>query len=303
MDVTLKGLRAFLAIARHGSFTRAAALLHVTQPALTVQIRQLEAALGLRLLDRTPQGVDPTAAGAALARVLEVQLRDLDHTLENVRDLAARRRGTVRLAALPSVASGPLPRAMLRLRERHPQLRVQLQEAVTGRVHEMVRADMVDIGIASGPAPGPDLVQETLFQDRILAILPARHALAARRRIALEALAAEPLLLLEANTSVWHVLDAAFAARGLRLSPLQQAVHTSTLIGMAQAGLGIALLPSTAVELRLAPELARRPLSPDLVRGIAVVRRAGRSLSPAAEALVEALRESAQDGTPRAAPG
>ncbi|WP_458098041.1 LysR family transcriptional regulator [Roseomonas sp. WA12] len=291
MDVTLKGLRAFLAIARHGSFTRAAALLNVTQPALTVQIRQLETALGLRLLDRTPQGVEPTAAGAELARVLAVQLRDLDHTLENVRDLATRRRGTVRLAALPSVASGPLPRAMLRLRERHPELRVQLQEAVTGRVHEMVRADMVDIGIASGPAPGPDLAQEPLLQDRLLAILPASHPLAAAPRIRLEALAGEPLLLLEANTSVWRVLDDAFAARGLRLAPLQQAVHTSTLIGMAQAGLGIALLPSTAVELRMAPELARRPLEPDLVRQVVVIRRAGRSLSPAAEALVEALRE------------
>jgi LysR family carnitine catabolism transcriptional activator len=292
MDVTLKGLRAFLTIARHRSFTRAAGLLHVTQPALTVQMRQLEAALGLRLLDRTPQGAEPTAAGAELARVLEVQLRDLDHTLENVRDLAARRRGTVRLAALPSVASGALPRAMLLLRQRHPELRVQLQEAVTGRVHEMVRADMADIGIASGPPPGPDLVREVLFQDRLLAILPVGHPLASRRRIRLEALAGQPLLLLESNTSVRQVLDDAFAGRGIQLAPLQQAVHTSTLIGMAQAGLGIALLPSTAVELRMAPELAQRPLQPDLVREIAVVRRAGRSLSPAAEAVVAALREA-----------
>ncbi|MFH5923886.1 LysR family transcriptional regulator [Roseomonas xinghualingensis] len=292
MDVTLKGLRAFLAIARHRSFTRAAGLLHVTQPALTVQIRQLEVALGLRLLDRTPQGVEPTAAGLELARVLEVQLRDLDHTLENVRDLAARRRGTVRLAALPSVASSLLPSAMLRMRERHPELRVQLQEAVTGRIHDMVRAEMVDIGIASGPPPGPDLAREPLFQDHLLAILPADHPLASRRRIPLEALARESLLLLESNTSVWRVLDDAFAAKGLRLTPFQQAVHTSTLVGMAQAGLGIALLPSTAVELRIAPELARRRLQPDLAREIVVVHRTGRSLSPAAAALIDALRES-----------
>ena len=109
----------------------------------------------------------------------------------------------------------------------------------------------------------------------------------------LEALAAERLLLLESATSVRRMLDDAFAARGLRLVPWKQAMHSGTLIGMAQAGLGIALLPSTAAELRMAPELVQRPLRPDLVREVMVVRRAGRSLSPAADALVRALRDGA----------
>ncbi|MFC7612121.1 LysR family transcriptional regulator [Teichococcus aestuarii] len=90
MTVTLKGLRAFNTVLRYGSFTRAAGLLHITQPALTVQIRQLEAALGLRLLDRTPQGAEPTAAGRELARSLEPLLRELDHTVSSLQD---RRRG------------------------------------------------------------------------------------------------------------------------------------------------------------------------------------------------------------------
>src|SRR3954463_12192752 len=130
MNVSLRQLRAFLAVARLGSFTRAAALLHLTQPALTVQIRQLEQVLGVRLLDRTTRSAEPTRVGEELAHALGPLLADLDAGLAGVRDLAARRRGLVRLAALPSVASTLLPTAIARLQARNPGIRVQMREAV-----------------------------------------------------------------------------------------------------------------------------------------------------------------------------
>lgn len=300
MDISLKSLHAFVAVARHRSFSQAAGLLHRTQPALTVQVRRLETALGLRLLDRLPRGVEPTAAGNELARALEPLLRDIDQVLDEARGTAARRAGLVRLAAIPSVASGLLPQAVARLVERHPALQVRLQEAVTGRVHAMVRGDLVEIGIATRPEDGSDLDAEAIFQDRILAVMPKAHPLT-RGPVTVERLAAEPLLLMETDTSVNTLLANAFAAKGLALSARQRAVHAATLINMARAGLGVALLPSSVSELDIAPELERRPLTPDLVREVVIIRRAGRSYSPAAEALVEALKRNAPR-LPRLAP-
>ncbi|MFC7556331.1 LysR family transcriptional regulator [Pseudoroseomonas wenyumeiae] len=252
MDISLRSLQAFVAVARYRSFSRAAGLLHRTQPALTVQVRRLEEALGLRLLDRLPRGAEPTAAGSELARTLEPLLRDLEHALDVARGTASRRAGTVRLAAVPSVASGLLPAAIALLQERHPTLQVRLQEAVTGRVQAMVRADLAETGIASRPEDGSDLEAEPLFQDRIVAVMPAGHRLASGP-VTLERIAAEPLLLMETDTSVDRLLSDAFAARRLSLTVRQRAVHAATLINMARAGLGIALLPRRPANCSLPP--------------------------------------------------
>ncbi|MCI0756359.1 LysR family transcriptional regulator [Teichococcus vastitatis] len=292
MAVTLKGLRAFSTVLRYGSFTRAAGLLNITQPALTVQIRQLEDSLGLKLLDRIPKGAEPTAAGRELARSLEPLLQELDHTIAGLQDLAARRRGMVRLAALPSVASSVLPGAIARLRESHPSLQVRVREAVTGQVYDLVRAGEVDLGIATDLKPGGELSLQRLFEDQILAVLPPGHALAALSAIPLSALARERLLLLEADSSIRRLVDDAFAAAGHIVAAAQEAVHMGTLVSMARAGLGIVLIPSSAAEIRMAPELAVRPIgNPPIRRTVSLICRSDRSLSPVAEALVEKVRE------------
>jgi DNA-binding transcriptional LysR family regulator len=292
MPVTLKGLRAFNTVLRYGSFTRAAGLLNITQPALTVQIRQLEMSLGLKLLDRTPRGAEPTAAGRELARSLEPLLQELDHTIASLQDLAARRRGVVRLAVLPSVASGLLPTVIAQLHASHPNLQVRVREAVTGQVYEMVRSEQVDLGIATDLEPGGELSLDRLFKDQILALLPPGHAMAGMRVIRLQALARERLLLLEADSSIRRLVDDAFARAGHIVAPAQEAVHMGTLVSMARAGLGIVLIPSSASEIRMAPELAVRPIGhPAIERTVSLIRRGDRSLPPAAEALVEKVRE------------
>jgi DNA-binding transcriptional LysR family regulator len=111
MDPDLKQIRSFVAVAQLESFTRAASLLHVSQPALTVQIRNLEDALGLRLFDRNTRTVALTRIGRDLLPALQRILRDLDAVVAEARDVATQRRGIVRLAALPSFAAGILPRS------------------------------------------------------------------------------------------------------------------------------------------------------------------------------------------------
>src|SRR3954465_13111380 len=122
MDLSLRQIRAFVSVAHLKSFTRAAALLHLSQPALTVQIRRLEEALGVKLLDRNSRTVELTRVGRELAPVLQRLLRELDSVVIDTRDLAAKRHGVVRIAALPSVAAGLLPDVIAAFREGNPRV-------------------------------------------------------------------------------------------------------------------------------------------------------------------------------------
>ena len=142
-----------------------------------------------------------------------------------------------------------------------------------------------------------------MFEDRgTVAVLPAGHALARRRRVPLAALAEVPLVLTDPESSVRVLVDRALAAQGIRVLPAYEATYMSTAVGMVRAGLGVAVLPSSAVDLRAAPVLKTRPIGdPPVLRQVLLMRQAGRSLSPAAEALVEALAATAACGGARGA--
>src|ERR1700733_1080308 len=122
MDVTLTQIRAFLTVSRFQSFTRAAALLHISQPALTVQIRQLEESLGLRLFDRDTRHVQLTPSGRDLLPTLRRLLSEFEGVAANARDLSTKERGMVRIGCVPSIATTCLPEAIEQFRERYPHI-------------------------------------------------------------------------------------------------------------------------------------------------------------------------------------
>jgi DNA-binding transcriptional LysR family regulator len=289
-DVNLKQLRAFVAIGRLGSFTRAAGALHTTQPALSARIRELEAALAIRLFDRSTRSVRLTQAGEDLLPVVERALDDLGSVLDRAKDVAARGAGRVAVASLPSIASRVLPVAVARVRARYPGLAVTLRDALADRVLELVRAGEVDFGVTGAVGGDPALAFAPLFSDRIVAVLPARHPLARARRVALEALIEHPLILMDRDSSVRQVVDGTCAALGRLPAPVFEATFMSTAVGLVRAGLGITLLPSSAHEVAAAKDLAVRAIDhPGLVRRIGVLSLKARSLSPAAQVLVDEL--------------
>jgi DNA-binding transcriptional LysR family regulator len=290
MDVNLRQIRAFIAVARFGSFTRAAQLLHLSQPALTVQIRQLEQGLGARLFDRNTRTVSLTAVGRELVPAFQRLLQEFDAVVVNARDLSSKRHGVVRLACLPSFASTVLPGIIAGFRRRHPRVSFVLKDAVGRRILTMVRADEVDFGIGVAAAEEPDLETLYLMQDRMHAVFPARHPLARARKVSLDSLRAYPLVLMDPDSTVRAIVDAAFARAGRLAVPACEATYMSSAIGMVRAGLGVTILPSTAMELRANPRLRSKPIDdPGLTRRIVIVRRAKRSLSPAAEAFIDEL--------------
>lgn len=295
MNFSLRQLRAFSAVARTASFTRASESLHLTQPALTVQIRGLEEALGVRLFDRSTRQVRLSAAGRELLPVLERALRDIDSVARSSRELAAGHRGVVEVAALPSISSTLLPEAIAKLRAGRPGIAVRIRDTTAQRILALVRAEEVDFGIGSFARVDQGMTLEPLTSDRMHAVFPAGHALARRRRLALADLVAHPLVFMDTTSSVRALVERAFASAGLAVTPAYEVTYMSTAVGLARAGLAIALLPGSAFELDALEGLASRELKePSLERRIGVVRMAGRPPSPAAERLLDALGGSAR---------
>lgn len=296
MNLSLRQLRAFEAVARTTSFTRAAAELHLSQPALTVQIRSLEAALGLKLLDRNTRRVQLTSIGAELLPVFERVLGDLRAVAENARELAAGDRGTVQVAALPSVCARLLPAAIARLRATHPGITVKLRDTVAQRIIALLRSEDADVGIGSFAAGERDIETEPLMADRLVAVMPRGHPLASRKALRLAELARHPLILTDIQSSVRALVDRAMAAAGLDASPAFEVTYMSTAVGLVQAGLGVAILPATALELEMVRGIAVSPIRDEgVARSIVVARKAGRSLPPAARIFLQALRAVAKE--------
>jgi LysR family transcriptional regulator, carnitine catabolism transcriptional activator len=290
MNMHLRQVRSFVVVARFRSFTRAADLLNLTQPALTVQIRQLEQSLGVKLFDRNTRAVELTRIGREMLPVLERLLGEFDAVVANAREMANLRYGTVRIAALPSVAATVLPPLIARFKERHPQIKVVLRDSVGERINAAVRDEEVDFGIGSDIEPDAELETVPLFEDVMRAVVPAAHPLADAVEIRLDRLIEEPLILMDKGSSVRSLIDRAFADGGHLVVPAYEVTYMSTATGLVRAGLGIAILPSTAIELRMEAELPSLAIgNPVLRRPITLVLKAGRSLPPAAEALRDML--------------
>ena len=249
----MRQVRAFVSVAHLKSFTRAATLLHISQPALTVQIRKLEEILGVRLLDRNSRTVDITRVGRELVPIFQRILHELDSVVVDTRALATQQHGVVRIAALPSFAAGLLPGIISRFRKANPRMTFVVKDAIASRVNASVRSEEVDIGITGGELSDPDLEVLHAAEDRMHVVFPHQHPLEGRRKVTLEDIAEYPLILMDADTSVRSIVDAAFVAAGRLPIPACEATYMMTAVGMVKAGLGITILPASAKEVRAEP--------------------------------------------------
>jgi DNA-binding transcriptional LysR family regulator len=296
MTAELRHIEAFLAVARCGNFTRAAAELHMSQPALTVQIRQLESALGLRLFDRNNRRVALTPIGRELVAPFERVVLDLRAIVGSAHDFVAHRRGVVTVACLPSIAADLLPRAIAALAQQHAGLTVRVRDVVAARVVELVKSGDADFGLSGLGHGDREIVERPLLVDRLAAFALATHAIAKKRSVTMRELAGFPLILTGRDSSVRAIVDRAVRQDHLSVTIAHEATYMTTALGMAAAGLGVAILPEAArtsapAALRMVP--IRRPA---LSRQLGLVMKAGRSLSPAARRLVDIL-----DSAPAAA--
>ena len=288
MDLNLRHLRAFVSVAQLKSFTRAAELLHLSQPALTVQIRKLEDALHCRLFDRSSRSVEVTRIGRELLPVLQRTLQDIDAIVVDSHAQGAGRLGTVRIASLPSFAASLLPDVILACRKTNPGLGFVVRDAVASQVMRLVRSEEVDIGITGGDVVDSELEPLHQSQDRLCLVFPSAHPIGKRRSIQLKDILDLPLVLTDPATSVRAVVDAAYLALGRQPVVACETTYMMTAVAMVRAGLGLTILPASAREIRAERGLRARPIDdPAFARQVSIVKKRNRSLPPAAEAFLE----------------
>ena len=292
MSTDLRHLRAFVEVARHGNFTRAAEGLHICQPALTVQIKQLEQSLGVKLFDRDRRHVALTQAGRELLPSVERVLADVEDIETNSRGLATHQRGSVVVAALPSIAASALPPAIHRLSATHPGISVRLIELIGTRIVDAIKAGEADFGVGNYAKIDRDLSYQRLWSDRMAAFVPRAHPLAKRRAVSFRDVVTYPLILTRRGSSVRVLVDRILERHRLTANVVQEASYVPTILGLVAAGIGVGILPEREYTPSLAGAIVRLPIrAPALVRHIGIIGLAGRSFSPSASKLIEILRE------------
>lgn len=300
MNFTLRELEAFLGIARSGNFSRAARALNMSQPALTVRIRHLEEALGVRLLDRTTRSVALTQAGREFLPIVERVLGEISAVALSARDLAGGRRGLVTVAAVPSIASTLLPAAIAAFNASRPGITVRVRDGVGQRVTDLVKSGEADFGIGSPTRRDPELRVEPLMSDPLGAVLPPGHPLDRRGPIRLEELLTTPLILMEGQYSVRVLIDRAFESIGRAVVPAYEVCYVATALGLVKARLGVAVIALSAHEsVHRAGLRVRLIAHPGLVRHISLIQSVNRSLSPAAEDFARAMCGMCRTERPR----
>jgi LysR family transcriptional regulator, hydrogen peroxide-inducible genes activator len=277
LHLSLRALGYLVALAETRHFGRAAERCFVSQPTLSAQLKKIEEQLGVQLVERGQQ-VRLTDIGERIVerarRVLD-EVREIEALARNFQDPLA---GELRIGFIPTVGPYLLPFIAAPLRERFPRLKLLLVERQTHRLIELLKNGELDVGVLALPVPGERLVSRVLYTETFQAALPADHRLASRRRLSLEDLDGETLLLLEEGHCLRdQALEACQLAR-VRETPDFRATSLETLRQMVAAGVGVTLLPSLAVEpqgARAAAMAVRRFRDPEPSRTIAAVWRPG----------------------------
>ena len=283
-------LRTLQAIARHGSFSRAAQALNLTQPAVSMQVRHLEQSLGLPLLERVGKRAFPTRAGEVLLAHADRALRELETGVERVQELRGVVAGRVRLGTSASISIYLLPPALRRFRARYPEAEVVI---VTGNAAEITRAvvaNELDVGIVSLPVRDRELSVTPFFHDELVAIAPRESAWRRVKSVDATTLTAESLILFEAGATLRRIIDGWFHKAGVAPRSPMELGNTEAIKKLVEAGLGLSVTSWFSVkdEVKQGVLTAIR-LAPPLERQIGLVRRRDKPKTPALDAFVAGL--------------
>jgi DNA-binding transcriptional LysR family regulator len=286
MKINLKLLGTFLAVADNASFRKAAEQTHLSLPAVSMQIKQLEERLGIALFQRTTRRVELTREGEQLMISARKAMAEIDGALAQLQKAAQVQQGDLAFACVPSVASSRLPALLVDFARKYPGISVRVRELPLPELLEAVRRREVDFGIGPQPERKGELDFNPIFIDEYVALVPPASPAAGKPTITLRELAKLPLLTLSGASQFHHQLLEVLKAQGLSPELNYEFTHVSTQVAMAEAGLGVAVLPGVAVPERTALKTLRI-VRPAMSRTIAVITIRGHSLSPSAARFVE----------------
>jgi DNA-binding transcriptional LysR family regulator len=299
VNITLRQLRIFEAVARYASISRAAADLHLTQPAVSMQVKQLEDQIGLPLIDQIGKKLCLTEAGMELCRHatrITAQIVDLNAAMDQFRGLE---RGVLRLAVV-STAIYFLPSMIAAFSKEHPGVRVSLQVVNRDAVLTAMADNRADLAITGQPPEHVDIAAQYFMDNPLVVIAAPGHALARSGPVALARLEEETLLLREPGSGTRAMIERHFAANNLSYRPGCELSSNEALKQAVQAGLGIGIVPAQTLELEL--ETRRLVVLPvegfPIIRQWFILQRRDKRPSGAAEAfraLLLSQRANGQD--------
>lgn len=278
MRPTLRQLEYLAAVAEHLHFGRAAAACSVSQPGLSIQVRQAEEILGVRVFERAARRVLVTPEGESVIRRAREILERVDALSEEAGANREPLSGRLRLGVIPTVAPYVLPRVLPRVRETFPVLRLFLREDFTVRLLARLRSGSLDLLFLALPVGGDDLATMPLFDEAFVLACPEADPLAAVRRIATGDLEMRTVLLLEDGHCLRDQALAVCRSAGMREAAEIQATSLGTLVQMVANGLGVTLLPESAVPVEVSQDTrvaVRRFCEPQPRRTLGLVWRAG----------------------------
>lgn len=296
-NITLRHLRALVAIAEHGGYTAAARSLNIAQSALSRTIIEIEEELESRLFERTTRRVVLTASGEQLLMSARRVLEEFDRALSRFQLYHSGLDGIVSLAALSSVASIMLPTVISEFRKDRPNLRISVKDGFADEVVRYVSDGHVDFGITSFPKVKGRLICEQIAADSLICICSKSHRFAGMETVSWNDLAGEDFVAFDPLSSIRTRVDRALQTAEIELGTITEARDFGTVAGLVSADLGISAVPSLVLPLMQFCEFTQKKLvDPVVEREIYLVYDPQTPTPPAAGILMEMLRQGAMHG-------
>lgn len=286
MKNELSGMKAFVTIAELGSFSKAAEMLNLTQPALTRKIKKIESNLNTFLFERTTRKVSLTPEGKRLLPKAKSLLSSLDAAISNISNL----HDTVTLSCIPTAVFYFLPRAIVQFNQRYPNIKVRIYEQGIETCMDSVRKGDVDFGINMNLVTYPDVDFIPLVNEPFVLACRQDHPLASRKLVEWRELVTQTLIGVRKSSGNRQLIERSLADKPWKLDWFYEVRHLSTSLGLVEAGLGISAVPSLAMPHSGNSTVVSVPLvEPVIRRTLGMIRVKNRPLSTAAERFASLL--------------
>ena len=289
--IHLDHLRVFQAVAETGSFTRAADVVHLTQPGISKHIKQMEESFGTPLFDRSGRKATLTEAGAILFEATQGVMAIIDVAEQRIEDLKGLRGGRLRLGTSFPIGVYLLPRVLAQFRRKYPAIEVTLNITVSGMIGPKVLASEIDLGLASYEPPDSRLVTQAFMTDELVAIFPRDHKLAHKRHITPQQLTEDTFIVAAPGGGTRTLLEERLRDHGIVLQKVLDFGNLEGVKHAVEAGLGISIQARSVVEREIASGSMRavKLAGIDATIPFFYVCRKNAHLSHAANALIEML--------------
>jgi DNA-binding transcriptional LysR family regulator len=303
-DMELRHLRCLVAVAQHGSFTKAGEELHLAQSAISQHVRRLEQELGVDVFRRTSRSVDLTPEGRLVLAYAQRVLGEVEGMHAELEELTGLLRGEVRIGGMYPTGVYDLPSLLADFRAQHSEVSIHMLEGTQDELLDMLRTDDLDcVFTAVDPDRiGNEFAATLLWEDEYVVAMPLDHPLAARDHVTLEELAGEDLIAYRENSALRLRLESKMAEQDLEPRNAFVCTEMAAVRTLASKGLGVTVIPRSAAE-QDGPAIVWRPLGPErLTWPVALIWRATRRQPPAAKVFLALALARAEEHAAEEAP-